>query len=341
MCIPTLYDTLRARRLQALLLPLLVGFAFLSCNSDDQPKVSAGNRTADILLYSKNPNGYNELYKLEDGIEIPILSDSRFDFWWPKVSPDKTKLLVYRSSVNPSKNHDDYKNAELVLSNIDGTNPKVIIEKNKHGWLSQGVCRWNKEGTKILMGAEIETKGSAQWRLVITDLNGELPKILSDYWAIDCNFSVDDAFVYFIGFANNKLTTDPSKFELQRGEFDAIKDTLTNIVSLTSNQTRDHDPDLSPDNKKLVFSAGNANYDNVDLILYDITSKEETVLVDDESANGGSMCWSNDGNAIYYHSVEIGKTPFKIKKVNVETRENSTLLGTTENSHGFFHPEVY
>lgn len=341
MCIPTLYYTLRAGRLQVLLLTLLGSSACLSCNSDDQPIVAAENHTADILLFSKNPKGYNELYKLEDGIESPILSDNNFDFWWPKVSPDKTKLLVYRSPVNPSKNHDDYKNAELVLSNIDGTNPKVIIEKNKHEWLSQGVCRWNKDATKILMGAEIETNGSAQWRLVITDINGDLPKVISDYWAIDCNFSVDDAFVYFIGFANNNLTTDPSKFELQRGEFDAINDTLTNIVSLTSNSTRDHDPDLSPDNKRVVFSAGNANYDNVDLVLYDIETKKETVLLDDESANGGSMCWSKDGKAIYYHSVEIGKTPFRIKKVSVETSENSTVLETTDNSHGFFHPEAY
>ncbi len=122
-------------RLNRLILTLLVCIACSSCNSDDEPKVKIENEIADILLYSKNPNRHNELYKLENGVESPILSNPDFDYWWPKVSPDKRKLLVYRSPADPSKNHDDYSNAELILCNIDGTNPKVIIEKNKHNWI--------------------------------------------------------------------------------------------------------------------------------------------------------------------------------------------------------------
>lgn len=321
----------------ALLLILII----ISCSSDKEPDEEIiKNETSDILLFSKNPNAHNELYKLENGVESPIFSDPEFDYWWAKVSPDDTKLLVYRSPVDPSKNHDNYANAELILSNIDGTAASVIIEKDKHGWISQGVCRWNKDGTKILMGAEIDMNGSVQWRLVITDLNGDNPKILSDYWGIDCNFSIDNAHIYFMGFANNDLTADLTKFELQRGEYNSVNDTLTNIVSLTSNDTRDHDPDISPDNGKVIFSAGNAEYSNVDLVLYDAITAEETILLDDEAANGGSMCWSPDGKTIYFHSLNLFKSPFEIKKIDVDSGVSSTVL-KSDGSFGYVHPEAY
>lgn len=340
MSIPILFYPIKAKRLQELLLTLLVFMICICCSSDDEPNVEVENQEADILLYSKNPNGYNELYRLENGVEFSILSDSNFDYWWPKVSPDKKSMLVYRSAVNPSKNHDDYAKAELILCNTDGTNPKIIIEKNKHGWISQGVCRWNKDGTKILMAAEIDMNGSVQWRLVVTDTNGDQPKILSNNWGIDCNFSIDNAHIYFMGFANNDLSTDLTKFELQRGDFDNVNDTLTNIVTLTSNNTRDHDPDISPDNTKIIFSAGNAEYSDVDLVLYDTSTQKEEVLLDDEAANGGSMCWSPDGESIYFHSLNLFKSPFEIKKIDVDSGTSSTVL-KSDGSFDYYHPEAF
>ena len=314
----------------------------ISCGKNESPEVVIPeNDRDDILLYSKNPKGHNELYKLDNGVETSILSNPEYVYWWPKVSPDKSKLLVYRSLADPSKNHDNYQNAELVLSNIDGSNPTVLIDKDKFGWRAQGVCRWNKDGTKILMGAEIETNGSYQWRVVLTDDEGENPKVLSDYWAIDCNFSPDDSYIYFMGFIENKLTTDLTKLELLRGQYDALNDTLTNIRAFTSNNSRDHDPDVSPDNTKIVFSAGNSDYTDVDLVLYDIPTMAESILLNDNNANGGSMCWSQDGKSIYFHSLELFKSPFRIKKINVETGVISTVLEVADNSYGFFHPEAY
>lgn len=116
----------------------------------------------DTVLFSKNPNGHNALYKLEDGIQSLIFDDSRYDYWWAKVSPDKSKLLVYRSPENPDKNHDDYQNAELVIANIDGSDAQVIIEKNKFGWNAHGLARWNADETKILMAAEPAGNGLVQ-----------------------------------------------------------------------------------------------------------------------------------------------------------------------------------
>jgi len=291
---------------QIFILWVLVSFIYGCEMENTVPSIPLDRN--DVIFYSKNPDGYNALYKLEAGKETLLIGDPDYDYWWPKVSPDKTQLLVYRSSANPDKNHDDYENAELMLANIDGTELQTIIPKNKFNWNAQGVCRWNIDGTKILMAAELEENGLFQWRMVTTDVSGENPKILSDRWALDCNFSKDNNHIVFMGFKDNNLTFDLTKLELQMGTYLSEQDTLIDIVSVTSNETRDHDPDFSPDNKTIVFSAGNAIYNDVDLTLFDVDSKTETKLLDDDKANGGSMCWTSDGKHIYFHSLELFKS---------------------------------
>lgn len=328
-------------RITSTYLLFIVALLSISCEQDLVKEEIETPSISDKLLYSKNPNGHNELYLLRDGEEIRLLSDPDYDYWWPKVSPDKEQFLVYRSKTNPDKNHDDYENAELLLVDINGKNQKVIIKKNQYNWNAQGVCRWNKDGSKILMCAEVEVEDGLQWRLVTTDIDGDNPKMLSDTWALDCNFSNDDEHIVFMGFTDNKLSFDLTKLELQIGKYDSGKNTVTDIRALTSNSTRDHDPDYSPDGTKIIFSAGNALYSNVDLHIYDFETEEETSLLDDQNANGGSMCWSTNGEYIYFHSLALFKSPFKIKGINIETKELFTILEVEDNSHGFFHPEAF
>lgn len=310
------------------------------CTKD--PKVIDANLDVeDIIMYSKNPNGHNELYKLENGVESVLLSDPDFDYWWAKVSPNKEKFLVYRSPVNPDKNHDDYEEAELILADINGSNEQVLIDKNQYGWNAQGVCRWNSSGAEILMCAEVETPAGFQWRLVRTNADGDDPIILSDRWALDCNFSDSNEEILFMGFDNNNLSFDLTNLELQIGDYDVASNKIANIRSLTSNNTRDHDPSFSPDGSKIVFSAGNAIYSNVDIVVYDLATESEIKLVDDASANGGSMCWSTDGKFIYFHTLTLFSAPFHIRRVEVATGTVTTLLRSPDNNFGFIHPEAY
>lgn len=314
----------------------------LSCDKDKVAVNLPVESTNDnLILYSTNKNGHNELYRYDFVEETLLLSDPSYDYWWPKVSPDKSKFLVYRSAVNPEKDHDNYQEAELLLVDIDGKNQQVLIEKGKYGWFGHGVCRWNKDGTKILMIAEQETAGGKQWRMVLTDALGNNPKNLSDWWIIDPNFSIDNSQVVFMAFPDNVLSFDLSELELHRADFDSIYDSISNIVRLTTNATRDHDPSFSPNGKQIVYSAGNVEYTNVDITVYDTESKEENRLVDDPGSNGGSMCWSSDGSEIYFHGFNLTKHPFQIKKVNIDTKVVTTVLGASSGDFGYFHPEIY
>lgn len=318
---------------------ILLTSLLVSCNGASDNNSSPSTLT-NTLLYSSNSNGHNELYRLAGGVEQLLLSDPDYDYWWPKVSPDQSGFLVYRSPVNPQKNHDHYSNADLMFFDRDGNNPKTLISKGQYGWLAQGVSRWSKDGSKILMAAEQNTNGSMQWRLVITNSQGENPKNLSDWWIIDPNFSPDNRSVVFIAFPENNLSFDLTKLELHIADFDALSNTLSNIVRLTHNNTRDHDPSYSPDVSKIVFSAGNATYTNVDIALYDVNTGLESRLVDDNAANGGSMDWSKNGSFVYFHSLDLTAHPFRIKKVNISTLTVHTILQSAANDFSFFHPEV-
>ena len=334
----------RGFRLQAIFISFLVFLIFVisSCEKDkstDDPIPDVPSKSS--ILYSSDKNGQNELYRLQGEQETILLSDSNYDYWWPKVSPDKSKMLVYRSEANPDKNHDDYQNAELLLVDIDGKNAQVLIEKGKHGWTGQGVCRWNKDGSKILMIAEQDGGTGKQWRMVTTDAQGNNPINLSDWWIIDPNFSIDNSQVVFMGFPDNVLSFDLSELELHSADYNSMNGSISNILRLTTNQTRDHDPSFSPDGKQIVFSAGNVGYTNVDITIYDTETEIESKLVDDTGANGGSMCWSLDGSEIYFHSLNLTQHPFQIKKVTINSEEVATILEATPEDYGYYHPEVY
>ena len=324
---------------------VLLVLLFSSCEKDktiDNPIIDNEVPQSSGLLFSTDKNGHNELYRLqEDGQHMLLLSDPNYDYWWPKVSPDKSNFLVYRSVANPDKNHDDYQEAELLLVDIDGKNAKVLIEKGKHGWSGQGVCRWNKDGTKILMIAEQTGETGKQWRMVTTDAQGNNPENLSDWWIIDPNFSIDNSQVVFMAFPDNVLSFDLAELELHSATYNSSAGSISNITRLTSNQTRDHDPSFSPDGMKIVFSAGNVAYTNVDITIYDVATGGESKLVDDTGSNGGSMCWSLDGSEIYFHSLNLSQHPFQIKKTNSSSETVTTLLEATPEDFGYYHPEIY
>lgn len=314
---------------------------FLTACGGGSSDTSPAPSDPDILLYSSDSNGYNELSRLENSVAQVLLGNPSYDFWWAKVAPDKSGFLVYRSPVNPAKNHDDYENADLMMFDMDGNNPRTIISKGDYGWLGQGVSRWNKDGSKILMATQQTIGTSDQWRLVITDAQGNNPINLSDWWIIDPNFSPDNQSIVFMAFPNNVLSFDLSQLELHRADYDAVNDIINNITRLSNNTTRDHDPSFSPDGSQIVFSAGNAAYTDVDIVVYDVATGEESILVGDTAANGGSIDWSDDGKRIYFHSLNLTAHPFRIKRVDTFSQSVDTVLETSVNDFGFYHPEVY
>jgi len=67
----------------------------------------------------------------------------------------------------------------------------------------------------------------------------------------------------------------------------------------------------------------------------------EIEVLNDSGSNGGSMCWSSKGDEIYFHSLNLTQHPFQIKKVDLESKNVKSLLESSDNDFGYFHPETY
>ena len=174
---------MRVNQLFAGLLLIIIS----ACTKNQPPAEPPPGNT--VIYYDKNSSTQvvSQIFKYDGIIETNLTNDLTYNYWWVRVSADKTKFLCYRSpKVNNNyldNKSNDYANADLMVFNIDGTNPRVIIQKGKYGWSEQGVAKFSPDGTKILMAALCVDPASGNndlhWRLIVTDVNGNNPKIIS------------------------------------------------------------------------------------------------------------------------------------------------------------------
>ena len=158
-----------------------------SCTKELPPTEPPPGNT--VIYYNTNSSAQvvSQIFNYNGQSEVNLTNDLMHNYWWIKVSGDKAKFLCYRSpKVNNNyldNKSNDYANADLMVFNIDGTNPRVIIQKGKYGWSEQGVAKFSPDGTKILMAALCVDPASGNndlhWRLIVTDVNGNNPKIIS------------------------------------------------------------------------------------------------------------------------------------------------------------------
>src|SRR5262249_41620476 len=79
------------------------------------------NRTANFEIYTMQSDGTRQ---------VRLTSDRTYDSWWPKLSPDRTKILFVRT---PAGVHDtDYKKATTWLMNADGSGLTQILSPGAH-----------------------------------------------------------------------------------------------------------------------------------------------------------------------------------------------------------------
>src|SRR5437868_155735 len=76
---------------------------------------------ADQLVFDSTRSSSNhEIFVMNrDGSSAARLTnDPAYENWWPRISPDRTRVLFYRS---PAGDPEDYSAASLWLMNADGT----------------------------------------------------------------------------------------------------------------------------------------------------------------------------------------------------------------------------
>src|ERR1043165_1908684 len=112
---------------------------------------TAPTLAADQLVFdSTRGSGNHESFAMRtDGSGASRLTnDAAYENWWPRVSPDRTRVLFYRA---PAGKPEDYAQASLWVMNADGSGATQLRAKGQDGWTLQGHGEWSPDGTRIAM----------------------------------------------------------------------------------------------------------------------------------------------------------------------------------------------
>ena len=312
----------------------LICLSFQFCKKEPEPVFVAEQG---VLYYCSKPfiSGTWQVFKkdlMTNKVDV-VTNNAAFNYWWVESSPDKTQLLLLRSPVTSPMDQFDYENCELIKCNADGSNSRTIIADNQNGWFAFGNPHWHPSGNRILLIAQA-ANSTAPFYTFAVDTNGTKPKALTTQYSIDANWSPDGKKITFIGI-NSTGFVDATSFEVFTANYDFAANSLSLIVQLTKDATRNQDPCFSPDGSRIAFSASDAALTNADIVVIDANGSNRTALFDDAGIHGGPLNWGTN-NKIYNHSIYIGKTNFTANALNPSTKTNETVLASS--SFGYLSP---
>jgi Tol biopolymer transport system component len=291
-------------------------------NELPNPTESGGNGGIELFYYS-NRDGVNNIYKSDLlGNEIPIIVDPTHHDWWIRVSPNKQTILWYKSPLNVSSDNEfnNYEEAELWMANLDGSDPRKMIDLADYNWTAQGVADWSPDGTELVMAA----RELNNWGIYITDQNGENAVRISqdtneDY--ADPSWSPDGQKIVFSKFVGLNL------------EVHVMDSDGTDEIQLTDDDAlQNYDPYWSPDGKELVFES---KWTILDCFLlgkwsirkYNFETGLTTDVIKDDNRNGLAR-WTKDSEKIYF-SISVCGEYAKIARMNRDGSNAETMLENT------------
>lgn len=295
---------------------ILILAILTSCNSDDPAipqganttnpddstspnPTDTGSETSVELFYYSKRDGVNNIYKSDlQGKETTLILDENNHDWWIRVSPDKQKILWYKSPLNVSSDNEfnNYDEAEMWMANSDGTNPQKMIALTDYNWTAQGVADWSPDGEELVMAAREGTT----WGIYITDKDGKDPVRISQDTSVDYadpSWSPDGQKIVFSKFVGLNL------------EIHVMDRDGSNELQLTDDDAyQNYDAYWSPDGKEIAFES---KWTVLDCFLlgkwairkYNFDTGLTTDVIKDDNRNGLAR-WTKDSNNIYF-SVSV------------------------------------
>lgn len=307
-------------------LVIIIILTLTSCTKPNDPIDPPQNSESTELYYFSKRDGVINIYgRNKDGIESAIIEDNSSQDWWVRVSPDKQKILWYKSPLNGIKEYDNYKEAELWTANIDGTNPQKIIDLNDYGWTEQGVADWSPDGTQLVMAVLDST---THYHIYITNSDGSNPIKISQRNSLfaDPSWSPDGSKIVYSAFPVGQVIGFTTDLEIHVMNKDG-----SNEVRLTDDEFQDHDPYWSPDGDEISFETfwGLSNcsvFGKWSLRKHSLVTNETTALIEDENLATVPR-WTKNSENIFFIRKEcsgeweinkIGRDGGNLQKFEIE-----------------------
>ncbi|MGH9837306.1 MAG: hypothetical protein ACREEM_00805 [Blastocatellia bacterium] len=260
---------------------------------------------ADTVCFDSNRTGNFEIFTMKnDGTnQAQITNDRAYDSWWPRPSPDRTKILFVRT---PAGLHDlDYTKVTTWVMNADGTELTNILPFRAHGWNIQGHPEWKPDGTRIV------TLGTTSNSLEIYTINsdGTNPVRITSNGAggprgginIDPSWRPDGQSLLFVGCPGS--VCQPENYEVYRIEADGTGETR-----LTNDRVPDYDPYYSPDGGAIAWLRNTGGAFRWGVFKMAPDGANQTAVIDDGGINS-KPDWSLDSSTIYFHRIPPGAPP--------------------------------
>lgn len=268
------------------------------------------------LIFSSNRTGNLEIWlsDLDGDNALQLTTDDQYESNWPRVSPDRTKVLFYRAPKGSKENA--YEQFSLWQLNLADQSLKELIPHGRYGWVTQGVADWSPDGKSIVMAA---SKDKGRWHLYITDANGNNPQRISkrESLYLDPSWSPDGSKIVFSAFPKDYKGTELNHLEIFTSNPDG-----TNEKRLTFDKLRDHDPYWSPNGKWIAYETEvQPLYWLVGkwaLRLTETQTGKTTELLNDGHINTLPR-WSPDSNQLYFHRLRFKEDKkFALWRINTD-----------------------
>ena len=267
------------------------------------PPLEAGR-----LVFDSDRTGNYEVFSLtaEGADARQLTKDARYDSWWPRLSPDRARILFYRT---PKGVHDtDFTKTALWMMKADGTEARELRPAGASGWDQQGHAEWSPDGASLVMFGGARSNP----QIFVTDADGTHPRQVTARGGtnIDPSWSPDGSTIVFIGCPNAIcFENDYEVYTTPLAGGDARR--------LTTNGLRDHDPYYSPDGSRIAWlertdAAGPLGAWNIRSMA--AGGGDERAVTSDGNVNSKPE-WSRDGSRILFHRFVVGGTQWQLFSV--------------------------
>ena len=319
-----------------IILGLMISLSLFSCDKPVPENIPPDPANNLIYYYDRLENGNLQVYSYDGVTETNLVKDNTYDYWWIKVSPDKTKFLCYRSPKNAGLN--SYTTCELMVFNINGTNGKVIVPLHAYGWEIQAHAKWSPDGKRIMGVAKCKDPSIndllSRGRIVLFNADGTNPVIVSKFTheIADPAWSPDGTKLTYVGPSDLNDETNPEKAEIYQATLNYTSMKLENPVRLTFDDKYCYDPSWSPDGKWIAYSKGafiNLFWtENHDIYKCSPDGTKDILVLHDGKVNG-MPTWTPDGKRLVFHVLGLyDPPPFSLYSCSADGGDKKLILST-------------